>query len=54
VSHQFSRATHHLWVKAEIHPETNQSASFLSVHLAAVQILKLEAKYCEDEDSKNK
>lgn len=50
VSHQFSRATHHLWGKAEtvpeyMHPEKNESASFLLVHLVAVQILKLEAKY---------
>ena len=36
------------------HPEKNGSASFSLVHLLAVKILKLEAKYCEDEHSKNK
>lgn len=55
MSHQFSKAKHHLWGKAEYtHPEKNGSASFLPVHLVAVQVLKLEAKYHEDEDSKNK
>lgn len=57
VSHQFSRAPHHLWGKAETapeytHPEKIEIASFLPMHLVAVQILKPEAKYCEDEDSK--
>lgn len=36
------------------HPEKNGSASFLPVDIVAAQILKLEAKYCEAEDSKNK
>lgn len=59
LSHKFSRATHHLWGKAEIvpeymHPKKKQSASFLLMHLDAVHILKLEAQICKYEDSKPK